>query len=116
MQRKPTNQSRGPNAAEKRHIAWIKERMICAACNQFGPVIAHHCEGATFRNNKVLIGHLFVIGLCGPCDNIVTRESRKAFRNSFGSQSGLWADQFEEYPHKDDFSREEIDAIISYSK
>lgn len=116
MNRKPTRQSRGPNSAEKRHISWIKERMVCAACRQFGPVIAHHAEGATFKHNKVLIGHLFILGLCQSCDNIVTRQSRKAFRDSFGSQSGLWAEQFEEYPGKDDFSQEEIEAIISYGK
>lgn len=116
MQRKPTRQSRGPNMAEKRHMKWIKERMTCAACEQYGPVICHHAEGATFRNNKILVGHLFVLGLCPCCDSIVTRQSRRSFRDSFGSQSGLWAEQFEKYPRKDDFSQEEIDAIISYGK
>jgi hypothetical protein len=116
MQRKPTKNTRGPNAAEKRHIGWLKDRMICAACKQYGPVIAHHAEGATFRHNKVLIGHLFVLGLCQSCDNIVTRESRKAFRDSFGSQSQLWAEQFEDCPMKHDFPQEEIKAIISYGR
>lgn len=116
MQRKPTRQSRGPNAAEKRHIGWLKERMICAACQQHGPVIAHHAEGATFRHNKVLIGHLFVLGLCQSCDNVVTRESRKAFRDSFGAQSLLWSEQFEGCPMKHDFPVEAINAIIEYGK
>lgn len=116
MQRKPTRNTRGPNAAEKRHIAWLKDRMICAACNQHGPIIAHHAEGAAFRHNKVLIGHLFILGLCQSCDNIVTRQSRKAFRDSFGSQSGLWQEQFSDYPIRSDFSDEEIEAIISYGR
>lgn len=116
MQRKATPQSRSANSAEKRHMSWIKQRMTCAACNQFGPVINHHCEGATFKNNKVQCGHLFVIGLCLSCDNIVTRESRKAFRDAFGSQSGLWQEQFEDYPRKHEFSQEEVNAIVSYGK
>jgi len=116
MQRKATKQSRGANAAEKRHMGWIKDRMICAACKQFGMVFNHHCEGATFRNNKILVGHLFVIGLCQSCDNIITRGSRKSFRDSFGSQSGLWLEQFNDYPNQDDFSQEEIEAIVSYGK
>lgn len=116
MQRKATRQSRGANAAEKRHMSWIKSRMVCAACRQFGPVINHHCMGATFKNNKVQCGHLFVIGLCQSCDNIVTRESRRALCDAFGSQSGLWAEQFEDYPSKDEFSEEEVNAIIAYGK
>ena len=116
MQRKPSKNTRGANVAEKRHMTWVKENMRCAACKRFGLVYAHHCEGSTFRNNKVLIGHLFVIGLCQACDDIVTHDSRKAFRESFGSQSGLWAEQFEDYPHKEEFSEEEVNAIISYGK
>lgn len=116
MQRAATRQSRAANAAEKRHMSWIKGRMICAACNRFGPVINHHCEGATFRNKKILVGHLFVIGLCQDCDDIITRQSRRKFRESFGSQSGLWSKQFESYPNQQDFSQEEIQAIISYGK
>jgi hypothetical protein len=116
MQTKPSRQSRGINAAELRHMRWIKDRMTCAACAQYGPVINHHCEGAMFKNNKVQCGHLFVIGLCQCCDDIVTRQSRKVFRDAFGSQSGLWAEQFEDYPNKHEFSEEEVNAIISYGK
>lgn len=114
MQRKPTPQSRGPNAAERAHIKWIKERGICAACGNDGGVIAHHCEGSTFRNNKVLCGHFFVIGLCQCCDNIITRGSRKAFREAFGAQSELWLKQAEKYPVE--IPLEIIQAIASYGK
>lgn len=102
MQRKPTKQSRGANAQERAHIAWIKERGICAACGGDSGVIAHHCEGATFKVTvdfeRVQVGHWFVLGLCQCCDNIVTRQSRAAFRDAFGAQSALWLKQAEQYP------------------
>ena len=100
MQRKPTQNTRGPNAEEKRFQHWVKERGQCAACKRFfgyGNVILHHCEGSTFRHNKVLVGHMFVIGLCAQCDSVITAGSRKAFRLRFGPQSLLWADLFLEY-------------------
>ena len=104
MNRKPTRQSRGPNAAEKKHMAWVNERSICAACNASGPVILHHCEGSTFKSRvgleRVLLGHWFVLGLCQNCDDIVTRRSRRAFREKFGDQSDLWLIQAESYPHE----------------
>ncbi len=102
MQRKPTKQSRGANAQERAHIAWIKERGICAACGSDSGVIAHHCEGATFKVTvgfeRVQVGHWFVLGLCQCCDNIVTKQSRAAFRDAFGPQSELWLKQAENYP------------------
>jgi len=101
MQRKATRQTRAANALEKAHMAWIKERNTCAACGNSG-VINHHCEGAAFKVKvdgvTVLLGHAFVIGLCQCCDNIVTRGSRKAFRDAFGLQSALWAKQYEQSP------------------
>lgn len=91
MNRKPTKNTRGPNADEKRYVTWIKqEKITCCACERISPLIAHHCEGATFKHNKVLIGHWFVIGLCELCDSIVTFGSRREFRNRFGSQAELW--------------------------
>lgn len=101
MQRKATSQSRAANALEKAHMQWIKERNQCAACGSSG-VINHHCEGATFKVKvnfaTVLIGHAFVIGLCQCCDNIITKGSRKAFRDAFGLQSGLWFKQYQDSP------------------
>ena len=101
MQRKATKQSRAANAEEKAHIKWVKERGICSACGGTGGVIAHHCEGATFKVRvgfeRVQIGHWFVLGLCQPCDNIVTRQSRAAFRDAFGAQSELWLKQAGQY-------------------
>ena len=102
MQRKATKQSPAANANEKAYISWIKERGICAACGNDGGVIAHHCMGSTFKVHveleRVQIGNWFIIGLCQCCDNIVTRQSRKAFTESFGSQSSLWLKQAEQYP------------------
>ena len=88
MQRKATKQTRGPNAEEKRFHAYTKESDCI--CGNPGPSIVHHCEGATFKHNKVLCGHWFVIPLCLTCDNVITHGSRKAFRERFCAQSDLW--------------------------
>jgi hypothetical protein len=97
MQRKPTKNTRGPNAEEKRFMAYTKES-DCIACNHPGPSIVHHCEGATFRHNKVLIGHAFVIPLCQSCDDVITQGSRKKFREEFGPQSMLWHKHLDNSP------------------
>lgn len=97
MQRKATKNTRAANSFEKHYHSWLKNSGVCAACNNFRPVINHHCEGATFKHNKTLIGHWFVIGLCFPCDNIITQGSRKVFREKFGPQSQLWLNRIEEY-------------------
>ena len=118
MQRKATRQSRGPNAAEKRHMAWIKERNVCMTDNRVNGlgVIAHHCEGATFKHNKIQVGHWFVIGLCETCDGFITQGSRKGFRERFGAQSELWLKQLEEYPHKHECPEEVIEAVKAWGK
>lgn len=116
MQRKPTPQSPAANAAEKRHLKWVKHRGICAACLNPAPLILHHCEGSSFRHNKILIGHWFVLGLCQRCDNIVSRGSRKAFRLQFGPQSALWLRQFAEYEKQFECPQEVIDSICDWGK
>jgi hypothetical protein len=97
MQRKATKNTRTANADEKRYHQWLKERQICAACCERGPVINHHCEGASFKHNKVLVGHWFVVGLCQQCDNVVTNGSRRVFRDQFGPQSVMWLEQVNAY-------------------
>jgi len=98
MQRRKTKTTRGPNSEEKAYHGWIKEiRQTCAACGNKGPVIGHHCEGATFKHNKTLVGHWYFIGLCQSCDDIVTHGSRKAFRDAFGPQCLLWDNEIGEY-------------------
>jgi hypothetical protein len=102
MQRLATRQSPAAKASERAYIGWIKERGICAACGNDGGVIAHHMYGSSFKIHvgleRVQIGHWAVLGLCQACDNIVTRQSRKAFVAAFGEQSKLWLKQAEEYP------------------
>ena len=100
MQRKATKNTRGPNSDEKLYHCWIKESNYCVACCENKPVICHHAEGATFRHNKVLIGHWFCIGLCQDCDNIITLGSRRKFREEFGPQSEMWEKSINLY-HKD---------------
>lgn len=97
MQRKPTKTTRGPSACEKRFHSWVKEHE-CIVTGAPGPSILHHCEGATFKHNKTLIGHWFVLPLCKEVDDVVTLGSRKAFREKFGPQSRLWLKLIREYP------------------
>lgn len=89
MQSKVTKNTRAPNAEEKRFHAITKES-DCICCGNPGPSIVEHCMGKSFRHNKELIGHWFVIPLCVECDNVTTKGSRRAFRNKFGPQSKLW--------------------------
>lgn len=96
MQRKPTRQTRGPNADEKRFHAYTKES-DCIGCGNPGPSIVHHCEGSCHKHNKVLIGHWFVIPLCLSCDDVITHGSKPAFREQFGPQSELWLKHADSY-------------------
>lgn len=91
MQRPRSKNTRHANADEKRYHSWIKESGHCAACREDRPVSVHHCMGSTYRHNKRLIGHIFCIGLCGECDEIVTQGSRREFTNKFGiTQGEMW--------------------------
>lgn len=104
MQRRPTKTTRGPNADEKRYMAWVKQSCKCRACFAPAYVIFHHCEGATFKHNKTLIGHWFGIGLCQDCDSVVTHGSRRAFREHFGTtQAQLWKESAQEYEAQTDY-------------
>lgn len=89
MQRKPTKNTRGPNADEKKFQGWLKEQPCCIT-GAFG-VQVHHCVGATGKNNKVLIGHYF----CLPMSVEIHDEyhaGTKAWRENHGAQSDLWMD------------------------
>lgn len=76
------------------------------ACGSDGGVICHHAVGSSYKVRVgleiVLIGHALVIGLCQCCDNLVTRGTHKAFRESFGSYADLWAKQYADSPVKFD--------------
>ena len=98
MQRKPTKNTRGPSAEEKRFAAYTKES-DCIACGAEGPSIVDHVAGATYKHNKVLIGHWFLIPLCVRCDTIKTQGSGKALVKSTGFiLSDLWRKHLREYP------------------
>lgn len=92
MQRKPTKQSRGPNAAEKRFQTYIKH-CSCTWCNNPGPSIVDHVKGATFKHNKVLIGHWFVLPSCVYCDKRKTIGGEK-----LGDYARMWELEFINYP------------------
>lgn len=89
MQRKPTKTTRGPNLKEKQFAAWVKWRNCCC-CGAPAPSIVHHAEGATFKHLKILCGHWFLLPLCPSCDEVITKGSRRAFRERFGTQAELW--------------------------
>lgn len=89
MQRKPTKNTRGPNAEEKRFMAWTKEQP-CINCGNPSPSIVDHVYGSCFKHLKVLIGHWFVIPLCVECDSVKTIGSCRGFINKFGSLAALW--------------------------
>lgn len=84
MQRKPTSNTRGPNAEEKRYQAWCKEQ-DCVWCGNPGPSIVDHCRGATFKHNKTLIGHLFCLPQCVKCDTQKTIHGKR-----LGNESEAW--------------------------
>ena len=81
-------------------------------CNHPAPSIVHHCEGSTFKHNKVLVGHWFCIPLCLNCDNVITRGSRRSFRNAFGPQSKLWIGKVCDYQEAKMYSEHIPDEVI----
>ena len=89
MQRKATARTRAANAQEKAFMGWVKEQ-ACCVCGNPGPSICDHVEGATFRHNKTLVGHWFLLPLCLEHDNAKTHANKRAFRDLFGSTSLLW--------------------------
>ena len=89
MQRKATKTTRAANAEEKKFQTFTKES-DCIVCDNSGPSIVHHCMGATYKHNKVLIGHWFVLPLCQACDDVITHGSRRTFKDKFGLQSDYW--------------------------
>ena len=113
MQRKATKNTRGPNAQEKRFHAFCKGS-DCIVCGNPGPSIVHHCEGATFKHNKTLVGHWFVIPLCVTCDDVITHGSRTKFRRKFGMQSKFWYDQHQKF--NEVAPVEVYDAILDWNK
>ena len=115
MQRKATKQSPNANASEKRHLQWVKYQEKCSACDANSLLTLHHCEGSAFKTNKVLVGHWFVLGLCECCDNVITRGSRRVFKEQLGAQSILWERQLQSYPLKHECPEEVINAIIMWS-
>jgi len=85
MQRKPTKNTRGPSAAEKRFQGWLKEQP-CAWCGKQGPGIVDHARGATFKHNKTLIGHWFCLPVCVRCDHEKTVNGKRQ-----GDESIAWS-------------------------
>lgn len=117
MRRKKTKNTRGPNQQEKDFQGWLKDRRICCITGQ-NNVEVHHCKGATFKHNKVLIGHWFVIPLCEEVHKEYD-QGTKAFLEKYGPQSGLWMECIKEYVYETgrDYPPEDVtSAIIDYGR
>lgn len=91
MQRKPTKNTRGPNADEKRFQGWLKIQ-DCVWCGNPGPSIVDHARGATFKHNKVLIGHWFCLPDCITCDHEKTVGGKRQ-----GNEAQAWLSMHEAY-------------------
>jgi len=76
VQRKATKNTRGPNADEKRFQGWLKDQPCCW-CDSEAGVIVDHAKGATFKHNKVLIGHRFCLCPCVECDTQKTIHGKR---------------------------------------
>lgn len=76
MQRRATKNTRGPDAEEKRFQGWVKEQPCCWCGSESGSIV-DHVKGATFKHNKELIGHWFVLPNCEVCDKRKTIEGKK---------------------------------------
>lgn len=94
MQRKASKTTRGANAAEKAFQAWLKQQPCCIT-SEIG-VQVHHCKGATFKHNKVLVGHWFCLPL-SPEIHTEYHAGTKAWREKYGNQSDIWQDLAEQY-------------------
>lgn len=97
MQRRATKTTRGANADEKRFMAWVKD-LRCCVCGAPGPSIVDHMYGATFKHNKVLVGHWSLLPYCQECDTVKTIHGRKAHDEYAGfTQAELWDIQITSY-------------------
>ena len=94
MQRPITPQSRGATAEEKRFHAWLKQRP-CAVTGREG-VDVHHCVGATFRHNRILIGHVFCLPLA-PEIHREFHQDKRIWIDNYGLQCDIWHDEYHEY-------------------
>ena len=91
MQRKPTKNTRGPNADEKRFQSYVKHSDCCWCGSDAGSIV-DHVKGSCFKHNKVLIGPWLVLPNCETCDYKKTIEGKK-----LGDYAAKWAKLHFEY-------------------
>ena len=94
MQRKATKTTRGPDAQEKRFQGYIKSEPCCWCGNESGSIV-DHIKGATFKHNKTLIGHWFVLPNCQECDQKKTVGGER-----LGDYAQTWLDMVTDYECK----------------
>lgn len=91
MQRRATKNTRGANAQEKAFQGWLKYQP-CYWCNSESGSIVDHCKGATFKHNKVLIGHWMCNSNCLICDTQKTIHGKR-----LGNESDAAIDLIDRY-------------------
>jgi len=115
MQRLSSKQSRGPNANEKRFIAWCKEQPSIVS-GDYG-VEVHHCVGSSAKTyvgaERVHIGHWFCIPLT-PEEHKLFHSDKMEFAEVYGNQSDLWLELIKNYFAP--IPVEAIKGIVSYGK
>lgn len=115
MQRKPSKKTRGPNSAEKKFMAWVKQQPCIQSFEQ--PVIVDHMYGSTFRHNKVLIGMWALLPLSEYCDKVKTNGSHRAYLEKFGeTQAQSYMRLLETCPEELMPPQEVIDAIKDWNR
>lgn len=92
MMRKPTKNTRGVSSEEKVFQGWVKYQP-CIWCGCESGSIVDHVKGSTFKHEKVLIGHWFVLPNCQSCDYKKTVEGQR-----LGDYSGAWSKLIKAYP------------------
>lgn len=113
--RRPNGKTRQANQSERNFQGWLKEHVCCVSGDN--GVEVHHCEGSTFRHNKVLIGHWFCIPLTTE-KHKEYHSGTRAFRERHGMQADLWMNVYQLY--KDDTGKkaplEVVQAIADWGR
>lgn len=110
MQRRPTSNTRGSNAYEKRFQFFLKHH-DCVWCGHPGPGIVDHCRGSCFKHRKVLIGHFFCLPQCVQCDTQKTIHGKR-----LGNEAHMWLKMHDEYHQDNDIPPDVFNAIQNWGK
>jgi hypothetical protein len=89
-----------PNAAQKRWMRAVADYGCAVTADSM--VQIHHVKGATFRHNKVKIGHWYILPLCERLHDIKSNDTfnvthnKTAFESRYGKQVDLFLGMVED--------------------